>query len=633
MRPAIALIVTTILLAILPGVSSAYDATRVQFSLLQKLSEDANAVTVASDSAEIPDGSVVTVRLGNVVCDLSVLERTEADLALRIETITSGPNSKRVFRTYRVPFEVPVILDSLVVKGESFYRFSVTATGVVSRESFCDYSMSDSDHYSSDPAPHFQIHFVRNSLGDFHWNAVRRYLELEYDAADEIYDFDYHQPMNLYLMPCRDPNVNYDSYYGFSIDPVRNNILFHYSHDFNALTSIAVNMMQLYRFWGYAPASIVEAAAALNDFNDFFAVKMRVDETLPSIQDYFLSHDYLTAENREQVRQALGSFVEYLIDTRNVKTFRSFYSIATDLTVLDDMEKVYGKPAGELISGWHNYLDTLTLDPGWLTYQSQRVAYQRRYDRSIFFLEEKLKLAGGDAEAFGDLANFCYTAGRYQEAEDYYRLMLESSDNPTPTNLQTYANFMLINGRLEDARRTYEKASELDSSLSLSYYKLGRIADYEGNADRALSYYHRATTASDDDVVLIDAQIALGRSKLKSGDKDSAEVYLGSALNGTKMFLMSNDPEPLAALRAGEAFLYLEQAPQAIEQLEFCVFVEERPFYIGRAALALGKAYDLMNDRDKAIKAYELVRTAPGGFLFVQEADRLLRTPFTLRMN
>jgi len=633
MRPALILISAIILFCSSTGVSQTYDAVAVNLSMLQKQSEEADAVTVETDSAEIPIGSVVSVQMGNIVCDLSILERNEDNISLRVEAVTAGPNSKQFFGTYRVPFDVPIILDSIITRDRSFYRLSMTATGVVTRDTTCFHNIADPDGFSSDPSPHFQIFFVPRSLADFQWNSVRSYLESEYDTTEAIFDFDDHLPVNLYLMPCNDMDIHYDPYYGFSIDPVRNNVMYLYSHTDNTLSYLAVNMMKFYRFWGFAPVPLVEAAASFSDFNDYWVIRMKKSDDLPVIEDYFLTSEYVAAPDREVVRQILGSFFGYLIKSGDVRRFKSLYQCATDLTLSEDIESIYGKSTDELVSGWHAYLDTVTIVPGMLRYQAHRVAYQKNYDQSIFYLNEVEKMTGGSPDLYADLSNFYYASGRYKEAEDYYRLKLDTKENPTAKDLQTYANFMLINGRLDDARRTYEKVIDLDSTLYFSYYKLGRIIEREDGLGKALPYYRKAANIESDDIIRIDAQIAIGRAKFALGDPDSAEAYLGSALNGAKMFLMSNEPQPLAALRAGEAFLYLNQTTQAIEQLEYCIFVESRPFYTGRAALALGKAYDLRRERDRAIEAYKLVKTAPGGYLFVEEAEKLLNTPFKLHEN
>ena len=189
---------------------------------------------------------------------------------------------------------------------------------------------------------------------------------------------------------------------------------------------------------------------------------------------------------------------------------------------------------------------------------------------------------------------------------------------------------LLINGLLDSASVMYERVILQDSTQATAYLKIGQIHQHLGDVTGAIKFFRKANDVSKEDQIAIDAHLAIGQCLLQLGDPDSSTVYLASALNGAKLHLMGEDPNPPAALRAGEAFVYLGQPEPAIEHLGFAYFVEERPFYLGRIMLALGNAYDLMGERETALEYYGLAKDAPGAYLHSKAADKYIEQPFTL---
>jgi len=609
--------------------AAATDAVQIEISLLQKLNAGSEAVTVATDTLILPNDVTLTARIGNAVFDIGLLSYSEETATLRVEMITSGPSSRQTFQTYAIPFGLPAMIDSVIVKGESFYRASLKPLGAVQIEIDCEHDIVDSESFSSDPAPHFQIHFVPQSLGDYHWNTMRAYLELEYKDLDKFYKFDDPQPVNLYLMPCRAPSVQYDGYHGFMIDPVKNNVMAVYNHEEKADVSLATKMLKFYKFWGYAPLLFVEGIASFADFNDYYVQEYRQGGARLNVRDYFVSDAYAGYEDRTKLRRMAGSFCDYLAKSFGMSRFKQFYVNSTDLTASADLEEIYERTTDSLIAGWHHYLDTLTLDPGLFRYHAQRVSYMRDYREAVALLEERLKRAGGSREQEADLANYYYRLGNYREALRFFGMPL-AGDSVSAIDITTYANMLLINGLLDSSLVMYKRSISLDSTQALAYYKIGRILQHQDDLAGAMDYFRMASDKSGDDQIAIDAHLAIGQCLTALGVPDSATMYFASALNGAKLHLMGEDPNPAAAMRAGEAFAYLGQPEPAIEHLGFAYYVEERPFYLGRIMVALGQAYDLMGDRETALEYYRAVRETPGAYLHCEAADTYIEQPFKL---
>lgn len=605
------------------------DGVQVEMSLLQKLTQESEAVAVAIDTIVVTEDVPTKARLGNAVFDIGLVSASENTVTLRIEMITSGPSTRRFFETYTIPFGLPAIADSVIEKGESFYRATLRPLGIVDVEVECEYDMLDSTSYSSDPAPHFQIYFVPQSLGDYHWNAVRGYLELETENLDQLYKFDDSQPISLYLMPCYAKSLRYDQRHEFMIDPVRNSVMAIYNHEEKAAVSFASTMMKFYRSWGYAPLFFVEGIASSGDFNDYYVQEYLKEVELPAIPDYFISDSYARYSDQLMLRRIAGSFCTYLANSYDIAGFRRLYTVSTDLTAGSDLEEVYGKSLDSLIAEWTYYLDTLAIDPKWFRYHAQRVSFLRDYREAVALLEEGAARSSGERGEALELGNYHYRLGDYADALRYFGMQLEG-DSTKARDIVTYANMLLINGLIDSAYATYERSVAIDSTQGMAFYKLGRILQHRGDLPRALEYLHMASGISDDDQIVIDAHLAIGQCLYELGARDSSEVYFASALNRAKLHMMGGDPNPVAAMRAGEAFVHLGQPETAIEHLEFARFTEERPFYLGRIALALGQAYDLMENRQEALEYYRLVRELPGAYLQCEAADRYVEQPFTL---
>ena len=615
-------------LLIVSGIATAEDALQVEISLLQRL-PDTSAVPVATDTVLVPLDATLTSRLANVVTDLSVISYSEDGADLRIEMITSGPNSQKYFRTFTVPFGLPVIVDSVIVRNGSIFRLSISPLKIVDSGNDCGYDPSDADVFTSDPAPHFQMFFVPFSLGDYHWNSLRSYLEREVDILYKMYKIQESHPIKFYLIPFRHTSYQYDKLWGFHIDPVKNNVMCVYNHDEKTVSSLPVNMLRFYKFWGYAPRFFVEGISSVPDFNDFYIRDYTKTNPIPDLSDYFATNSYLSSDDKIMLRRFAGSFCGYLVKTYGISQFKQFYMSSTDLTASEDLFATYGRPIDSLTADWKQYLDTLKIETGWFRFYSQRLSRLRKYDEAIALMERRFAVTGGSASQMEELGNHYYLTGNYDRAQAYYGLRL-GEDDVKPADLVVFGNMLLMTGEIDGALEYYDKVISLDSTLAVLEYKEGRILQYQGDYSGAIEHYKRSAEISLTDDIVIDAHLGIGLCLRALGDEDSSETYFVSALNGAKRLMTGETPKPLMYMRAAEAFIYLGQADTAIEHLDMALFVEERKFYVGRMALAMGQAYDLKGERQTALEYYRMVHDTPGGFLFREEADKYMSEPYSV---
>jgi tetratricopeptide (TPR) repeat protein len=608
--------------------STADSAIRAELRLIQKI-VDQKPVTVYTDTVELPLDATFTASMANVVADITVSSHTDEYATLRVETFTSGPGLKPYFETFKVPYGLPIIVDSVFSKGSSVFRFAVTPVELVeTADEDCEFDPTNDQTFSSDPSPHYQIFFVPQSLGDFQWNSIRTFIEVEMDSLDGLYKFGESHPVYYYLLPCRYKDYQYDRVWGYHVDPSRNNIMVLHNHDEIGTSALPVNSLKFYRFWGYAPRFLVDGVSSTPDFNDYYVLSESLADRIPDLEQYFISDDFASYPDRGALRHVAGSFVGFLLKTRGLDKFKELYAISTDLTLGEDFKTVYGGTFDDLYRSWRGYLDTLRIDPRWFGYYAQRLSFLKDYEEAVALLEKQFRATGGSADLLEQLGNYSYILGRYDEAQAYYGLRLED-DELRPVNLLAYANMLLINGEVDAALEYYNKMLAVDSVSDVATYKIGRILQYLGDCEGAIERFHRAAELAPSDDIVIDAHIGIAQCYRSIGLSDSSRAYFVSALNGAKVNMYGSAPKQLMYMRAGEAFVSLGQPETAIEHLNRAYFVEERAFYIGRLALAMGQAYDLLGERDTALQYYQLVLDAPGGFLFREKATSFMSEPYS----
>jgi len=587
------------------------------------------SVAVSCDTLSLIKGVPVEAFCGNLSLDVTYRSRSDSGLSIALSHIPLPPRSDPHMNRLQSQIGIPYIVDSVLVKGERIFKVLFTPLAFDSLQSDCDFSHKEEDVFFFDPSASFDIYFIPNSLGDIHWNNIRDHLEMELDRFNKIFSFTQPGKINFYLYPCDAPY--YDKFDGrdFGIHPARNSIYFEYSHQNSGMAVEAVNLIKLYRYWGYSPRLMAVGAANLTDFHIFYAREYKRTEGLYPLEDMLVSLDFDNLEDTHKKRIQAASFIAYLSAQMPVDKFRNLYIQATDLSLKEDLEQAAGMRFAELEEHWLNYVDTVTFAYGLYNFYAQRALIQRDMSEALFLYEKALEEEPMDSAMLSNIYNVYYLSGYYDKSAETIRKL--SRYVKEPGYYLTLGNMLLADGQEDSALYYYNKSIESKEGFDeIAVYKLGQLEYLNGNYAQSKEHFLSLLDSAESIPLKVDGHIYLGKIYKRENKPDSAKTQFTLALNGSKNLLSQFPDNPLYNMRAGEAALQLGEPQAARDYLSLAEFVEMRPFYLGRVMLTLGKTYDVENDRENARIYYNRVLELPSAYLDKQEARRLLEQPYSI---
>jgi len=584
--------------------------------------------TVICDTFNLVRAEEISGVFGNLSLDMTYNGIRENLVSFEFTRISFPPGGITKFRKVKMPFGTPYIEDSVLTKGNHFYRALYTPLDTSREEIVCEYDHRKENDFYSDPSSDFDIYFIPNSLADFHWNQIRDFMENEMDKFYKVFNFTQPGKISFFPYPCEVPYYLRCNDYGFGLHPAKNCIYMEYSHLSSDLPIYAAALTKLYRYWGYAPKLLSEGAAHITDFYLFYCREYKKDIGLYPLEEMLISNDFDNLEDNYRKQIQAASFVSYLLATIHVENFKQLYLQSTDLTLKQDIEEFTGLRLADLEKEWHKYVDTVTYETGWHLYFGQRELGLRNINEAVYLFEAALDKDPEDSTYDSQLFNACYLKGDYKKAEKYARKIYQRRD--TPSSYLSLANMLLSGGDVDSARFYYTKALNEGISDDLVHYKLGQIELFNGNLEKAKEQLYWIIDSATSIPFKIDSWMILGQMKKEVNQLDSADLFFTYALNASKNLLSQYPDNSLFNLRAGEAALLMNEPEAARKYLSLAEFVELRAFYLGRTLTALGKLHDLENDRETAKTYYHRVLDIPSAFLDKETARKYLSKPFKL---
>ncbi len=583
---------------------------------------------VIVDTFSIAKGTDIEAFSGNLSLEFRFNGYDDNSVNLQLRMIALPPLNINRFESIESAFGVPFIVDSVLSKQGAIYQAFFTPLEVKEVTYECDYSHDSEGDFYSDPSSDFDIYFVPNSLGDFHWNNIRDHLQYELDQFNDVFSFLQPGKINFYLYPCESPAFAKYKASDYGMHPAKNSIYSVYNHLTDDIPVEAVNMLKLYRYWGYAPRFLVEGTAHLTGFHKFYAGYFKNNEGLYSLSEMIAPLGYDNLEDVFKKRMLASSFVAYISSFMGISTFRDLFTGSTDLNLGPKLEKITAMTIEELEQGWKTYIDTVSYPNGLFHFYAQRALTQKDVSEALFLYETALERNPNDSAIVSYLFNAYYIAGEYEKSAEMIRRMTEFY--PEQQYYVTLANMLMSSGQFDSAAYYYDKALESDSLDEIARYKFGQLEFYRNNYENSKKHFKVILDTAKSLPLKIDAHMYLGRMMLDADMPDSAEAHFMRALNGAKNLITKFEDSPLYRLRAGEAATFISETETALEYLQLAEFLELRPFYLGRVLLAEGRAYDLLGDREKAKTYYQHVIDIPAAYFDKMEARKYLSEPFSI---
>jgi len=578
---------------------------------------------VDSNTIHLPVGIEGYALQGNFGINLRVtaVDSSTVDLQYRLSTL--GANVHLRSAIVNVELEVPVIIDSIPGKGKSHYRAFLTPR-LIEIDSPCLEAVGDPADWPFDPSACFDFYYVKNSLADAHWNGLRDFLEKEYDIVHEKFGFDYPGKVLFYFSPCAVENLDFEPGLLFAIDPSRLAGYAVYNQTTNSVDPQVTNLLKFYRWWGFAPRVLVWGVSGYTDFADFYAKQYLLNEQLVPLDSMLISADFRRIDPLVAYFQS-ASFVHFLIDSIGVNAFRDLYGKSTDLSIKPAFLAATGKTVDQWERAWKIYLEARQFRYPEYVYFAHRAQAIRRRGGHLQFLE----LAAADLKdsvsvpLTQELAAMYYSLGRYGEAYSWYEKLVSYEPDNAQFN-QYCGNIAVVLGQLQEAWEYFERAIGLDTAFSAPFLSMGEIMKFRGRPDSAAALWETGLTRGESIPIYTELLIRLAHRDRRMHQPDSALQRLTMARNATARLLGQYPNHPRYLLRMAEILTEMKNTDTALVYYETAEFFEDRPFYLARIYLGMGKACDLAGRRKEAVKHYEKVFDVSAGYLSRKQAEKYI---------
>ena len=574
-------------------------------------------------TVELYDSIRTACFVGNFTLSAMPAVFDSVNLTLSIDLFTLGPNIQKFFKECLLKSGEEIVLTELRVKEGIPFRVKVTPRIVFEETNKCKLETRDTlAFWFSDPSTHFYYHYILETLPDYHWNMNKGNLEEFYNRLWRKFGFWDPSKIDYILAPCKLKEIHWDNRFGMGLDPTKREVFVIYNQKVRTVDGPGVGMFMFYKYWGYAPAMLVEGAAGYATLGHHQAKKLKRQGKLFPLWQLEVSKDYKSKPEEIAFTQA-SSFVRYLVDSYGVGKFKRFYDEVTDLTFEKAIFKFYGKRLYELEKEWLAYLDGFEEEESNITYFVLiKVAY-RHYDEAIDLLSDLVQTSSNKAGYLSDLAGIYYTIGDYPRAESLYKKVLVLQPE-SPVFWYVLGNVYDLLGDYADAESSYVKAIGLDSSYGLPFVKMGYLYLMKEDCKKADQFYDKALSKNPGADQAVDVFVGKSSCEKALGNAEQAEEDLRRGLYQAQL-LLNNLPEVSSPYyRNGQIYLAMGFPDTAAYYLEIGSMLQDIPHERGKILLSLAKCYKALGDLELAKRACKEILEINCGATEKSQAGELL---------
>ncbi len=625
-------LVTVICLCLLAGPALA-DTTAVTCALqVDQISPAGERVALYHDTVSLVPEIARTGFAVSFSIDIELADFDSTAASFMVHVVTLGPPAKTLSRRFRVEYGLPALIDSIPGKNSVWY--ALTMTPVESADyalNLCPYDHHKSDGFTLQPTAHMDIHFLRNSLGDFYYGAVKGVLEASYREFKGMCWFNLPGKYHLYLCPCLIPSVVWDKRFGMSGDPTRSSAQVLFTKEINAVDPFVINHPALLRNWGYAPAVLSEGLANYGSLPEIDIKRLGSQGKLYDLEELLRPGRYRLLDPFIADRCAAG-FVRFLVNRFGLDRLRGAYERAHDLNLVAVIESEYGMPLQSLQTEFRTWVDTVRIQPARVLQQADMAEAMFRYGQMreyAKFLVDQAK-PGTETRFLPILARALFNEGDYYEALEYQMRQAEADTVSGRAHL-VLATYQMAAGEYDSARQSLLAARRMDPdfhvtrfNLALSYLITGDTASAQPLLEELIVLPPRTAPVAESAVLLAN----ILRQSLSQADQERARDLYRQA---QALMEQALGPQPYVStyhMWAGLAAMGQGLLPTARDYLEMAAFLETRAFYRGMISLSLGQLSDLQGEHDQALHHYREVLSGPYAAYHQDEARRFSEEPF-----
>jgi len=565
---------------------------------------------IDSSAADLVFDRETTLRAGNFVLHLTVSRADAERVRMSYELFVSGPLPDNRSDDVIVEYDAPLVIESVRGKGKSAYRALVFPHRAMVQPS-ASLPVSDTMAREILPTPYYYFYLTPGEIPRLHFLPLRDALSAEFEHLRDTLAFTAPGRVYFYLVESPTDDIPLDPRFGFAVDPARNRAVALYDPRASGVDVAAMLLVNLYRWWGYAPELLAVGLAGYNSFADHDVLADRARRRSIPLDSVVRTLDFKRCDPHVASHKA-ASFVHWLAQTYGWPSLRDLYSRSTDLSLRRAVWAVYGKTLGELEQEWLAYLKNRKFTREELVYFAERARCYRRYEEYLSLLQEAAKTGDSvDVRLIAKIGVVQAHLGRWQDAAATFGDLVRAHPD-TATYRWLFAEALQAAGDHAGTVRELVALQRLAPDDPRPYMRLADMQYEQRRRDSAAVLWQRGLDIAKGNRLTIELLLRLARYEAgQRGGNDSA-AQLFDRVRWMADEAIGVDPGgPDGWIFGGEALLGLDSLHAAIAYFQTAQYLADAPVDLGRIHLDLGACYDRAGRRVDAITEYERVLAIP----------------------
>jgi tetratricopeptide (TPR) repeat protein len=464
---------------------------------------------------------------------------------------------------------------------------------------------------------HFKAHILRDSYADYKWNPRSSYLENIFDNYRKELSVTRGGKANFYIYPARNNSPFIDLYTGIGYDISGNNLYTVFNKEFDTAISSVFQKFVIYDTWGYSSRFLVVGFSRIFQDDIYLAREYIKNMTLSEIKNE-LTNEFPT--DIERVDILSGAYAKFLIDKYGLADYKKLYTKSYPGNFA--FENVYQKDFQTLLKAFINYEKKLELNESKASYFSDYYSAQMWFDK---VLDYRIWLASQPlrkGQHLNKLATLYFYLGEYAQSESSYSKLVDLE----PKKIQ--AKYLL--------GLSYIRNNKIDLGIK----EFTGIVDSLPNASKMLAelyldqnQYEKAKNCLNGIEGIPDSKTSIlkARLQLALGNSILADSILNIALTLSNNVISLVPSEARGYINSAYVHMFSSSFQEADNLLQIALFVENRPYYLSQANLALGRLYNLKGDHQTAEKYYDTVIQSNSSKYMKSLAKNYISNPYKIQ--
>ena len=568
--------------------------------------------TVGMSEQFLAYGITIPVFLPPYTLQFTVNPVTDSTYKATVDCYELAPGYKDYHFDRNVTLEDWQKIDGLEAKGLKFDYHFVIFTDTVS---YFDYLAADS--MINNESIHFRSRILRYSYADYKWEMRKGYLENIFNNYRKDHMVTRGGKIDLYVYNGSNNSPFINNFTGVGYDFTKGAMYTVFNQTYDSVLPQYTQLFVIYETWGYGPRSLAVGYSRYF-LDDIYRARGVLKGVTTKQVKAILTDEY--PSDKEIADIVSGAFVRYLADHYGVPLLKKLYTESRPNDFA--FKNTYKKSFDEIIADFIKYEQGLQLTEPDAYYYANVYAGQMWFEQALEYYDWLGKQPINRDYHLKELGAEYFYAGNYDKSKEVYAALLErNQDMAEPRYLVGMALLRL--GKDKQAIRYLEEASD---SIENAAKILAEIYLDAGNIDNAEKALEKVPEYPDSWTSLLKARVATIH-----GNDNIATALINKTLSQGQQLVSMVPGEARGYISTAYAFMMGGKYTEAESELHIALFVDNRDYYKGTAYLALGRLYDLQEQRDKAKDFYnQVIKTNSDGYT-KELAKKYIEKPFELR--